>query len=128
LEHYERGPERPRRAARRADQLAEELLDVPVQKPGNAASGHPHVGRGADAIPPRAVSAIREEPEADGAQQTAVSVDGDRAARVVDLDLIVEEYANANQAARHQPDEDRRARPNEGARSGNRDQAGKHAV
>src|ERR1022692_2792590 len=100
-----------------------------MEQAGDALAGVAQIFRRADAVPAGAVSAIGKDSYADSTKPSAVAVDGNCAAGVVDLqNAVVEENASTHQQASQSSDYDRSRGGDEGARGRYGDQSSQHAI
>ena len=81
-------------------ELNPELARIAVNQSGHSLARMPQVAGRAHSVPPGTVGAVGENADADRAQPAAVSVNGNRAAGVIDLqNSLVEQDAAANQGS-----------------------------
>ncbi len=121
---------------RRADHLAEELLETVrgvVEDAGHAGvrlAGGVRLRDGAAGrqVPASAVLPVGEDPDAQHTEDAADAVDRDGADRIVDTATLPQADRLDHDDCGNRADHRRRPRLDEGARSRDRDQTGEHAV
>src|SRR5580704_4587986 len=96
--NHKRSTEGPDCIEGSAHELAPELARVAVEQAGDSLTCLSEIGRPAHAVPSRAVSTIGKNSYADGAQPTAIAMNGNRAAGIIDSEhALVEKDAAADQ-------------------------------
>jgi hypothetical protein len=96
-----------------------------VEQSRDTLAGTAQIARRADAVPTGAVGAIRKNAHADGAKPSAIAVDRNCAAGIVDLqNAIVEKNAAAHQQAGQSSDHDGSRGRHKRARRCDRHQSG----